>query len=511
MSQLSPPNRSTGQLRPGQLPALLVCAACYLGLAYYTPRAHFGQLLALFGLAFGTYAYLLRTGLPLRAGLVAALLLRLLWLPALPALSDDYHRFRWDGLLVAAGQNPYLHRPDEFLLPVAGCLLPVDSWNKEVKAARHSDQREKSRGLMMAGSKPQQAGLPRHARFLPLVEMTFSSFLPTPNNQKQTTNNQQLATEYPLLNSPHYYSVYPPVCQALFGAAAWLQPSSARGFVVWLRVVLLLAEAGSTALLLALLRRLGQPPARALWYLLNPLVIVELTGNIHFEALLICLWLLAIWLLGRGRGAWSAGVLGLAVGTKLLPVLMLPLLVRRLGWRRAVGYGAVAGATVAALFAPFVSVALVRNLGRSLELYFHSFEFNASVYYLLRAVGYYFKGYNIIATLGPALAATAAAAGLLLAYFERRPTLATLPRALLLFLTAYYLLATTVHPWYLTPLVALSVLTSYRYALVWSGLAVLSYAAYQTSAYIENLWLVGLEYGVVGVFLIKNYKVKSKG
>ena len=504
---MSQQQQVAGKLWPGQVPALLVCAACYLGLAYYTPRANFGQLLALFGLAFGAYAYLLRTGLPLRLGLGAALLLRLLWLPALPTLSDDYHRFRWDGLLVAAGQNPYLHRPDEF-------LLPVGNWDKEVDSARHFDPREKSRVLTMS-SKPQQAGLTRHARFLPRVEMTFSSFLPTStSNQQPATNNQQLATEYPLLNSPHYYSVYPPVCQALFGAAAWLQPRSARGFVVWLRVVVLLAEAGSAALLLALLRRLGQPPTQALGYLLNPLVIVELTGNLHFEALMICLWLLAVWLLARGRGAWSAGVLGLAVGTKLLPVLMLPLLVRRLGWWRAVGYGAVAGATVAALFAPFVSAALVRNIGRSLELYFHSFEFNASVYYLLRASGYYFKGYNIIATLGPALAATAAAAGLLLAYFERRPTLVTLPRALLLLLTAYYLLATTVHPWYLTPLVALSTLTSYRYALVWSGLAVLSYAAYQTSAYTENLWLVGLEYGVVLAVLvgelIKNYELKIK-
>ena len=483
MSQQQP---ELGQLRPGQVPALLVGAACYLGLAYYTPRAQFGQLLALFGLAFGAYAYLLRTGLPLRVGLVAALLLRLLWLPALPALSDDYHRFRWDGLLVAAGQNPYLHRPDEFLLPVAGCLLPVDTYSIAASS--------------IPLNQPPRTKLPTNTK------------KPETNKNQPTTNNQQQITEYPLLNSPHYYSVYPPVCQALFGAAAWLQPGSTRGFVVWLRVVVLLAEAGSAALLLALLRRLGQPPTRALWYLLNPLVIVELTGNLHFEALMICLWLLAVWLLTRGRGARSAGALGLAVGTKLLPVLMLPLLVRRLGWWRAVGYGAVAGATVAALFAPFVSAALVGNIGRSLELYFHSFEFNASVYYLLRAVGYYFKGYNIIATLGPLLAATAAAAGLLLAYFERRPTLATLPRALLLLLTIYYLLATTVHPWYLTPLVALSALTTYRYALVWSGLAVLSYAAYQTSAYVENLWLVGLEYGVVAAVLVwelgKNYQVE---
>jgi hypothetical protein len=43
----------------------------------------------------------------------------------------------------------------------------------------------------------------------------------------------------------------------------------------------------------------------------------------------------------------------------------------------------------------------------------------------------------------------------------------------------------------------LACLNSWRYPLVWSAMAVLSYAAYQTEAYQENLWLVGLEYLVV--------------
>ncbi|RDC62805.1 hypothetical protein [Adhaeribacter pallidiroseus] len=62
------------------------------------------------------------------------------------------------------------------------------------------------------------------------------------------------------------------------------------------------------------------------------------------------------------------------------------------------------------------------------------------------------------------------------------------------------------HPWYLTTLVALSVLTFYRYALVWSGLAVLSYATYQTASYHENLYLTALEYSLVFGWLIYEYK-----
>ena len=427
--------------RFSQLLALLVSAAAYAGLAYATPRAEFGLLFGLLAVALAAYAWLLRTQLPLRWGLGAALAFRLLWLPAQPALSDDIYRFRWDGLLVAHGINPFQFRPDELIADGGRTALPA-------AAAR--------------------------AELLPEL--------------------QQL---YRQLNSPHYYSVYPPVSQAIFGAAAWLFPTSERDFAMGLRVAVLLAEAGTAWLLLALLPLLGWPAARALRYLLHPLVIVELTGNLHFEALAICFVLLAVWLLQRQQWVRSAGALGLAVAAKLLPLLALPLLVRRLGWRRSVAYAAVVAGSLLVLFVPFVSVALVVNISRSINLYFRSFEFNASIYYLLRAIGYRITGYNEIARIGPTLALAAASFGLGLAWRERRPTMATLPVALLLLLTGYYALATTVHPWYITPLIALAPLTRFRYPLVWGAAAVLSYAAYRTTAYTENLWLVGLEYAVV--------------
>ena len=429
-----------------QASALLLSAAAYVGLAYATPRAAFGLLLGLFGVALLAYAWLLRSQLPWRWGVAAALAFRLLWLPAQPALSDDVFRFHWDGLLVAHGVNPFRFRPDELIADGARVALP-DATQRNI-------------------------------------------VLP------------QLQQLYGKLNSPHYYSVYPPVCQAVFGVAARWFPASDAGFAVGLRAFVLLAELTTAWLLLALLRKLSAPPEQALRYLLHPLVIVELTGNLHFEALAICFVLLAIWLLHRQRWARSAGALGLAVAAKLLPLLALPLLVRRLGWRRFAAYAAAAAGTLLALFAPLISVALVINISRSLNLYFRSFEFNASIYYVLRTVGYHLTGYNEIARIGPALALAAAVFGLGLAGRERRPTLATLPVALLLLFTGYYALATTVHPWYITPLIALAPLTRFRYPLVWGGAAVLSYAAYRTSAYTENLWLVALEYAVVYAVLV---------
>ena len=47
------------------------------------------------------------TSLPLRVAIVAAVILRLIFLPVVPTLSDDYHRYVWDGRVQLAGINPY--------------------------------------------------------------------------------------------------------------------------------------------------------------------------------------------------------------------------------------------------------------------------------------------------------------------------------------------------------------------------------------------------------------------
>jgi hypothetical protein len=54
--------------------------------------------------------------LPLRGAIVAAIVFRLIFLPVGPSLSDDYHRYVWDGRVQLAGVNPYKYRPYEHAL-----------------------------------------------------------------------------------------------------------------------------------------------------------------------------------------------------------------------------------------------------------------------------------------------------------------------------------------------------------------------------------------------------------
>ena len=69
-------------------------------------------------------------------------------------------------------------------------------------------------------------------------------------------------------------------------------------------------------------------------------------------------------------------------------------------------------------------------------------------------------------------------------------------------LTVYLLMSTTVHPWYITPLVALAVFTDYRFPIAWSMLVIVSYAGYTETGYTENINLVITEYVLLAITLI---------
>jgi predicted membrane-bound dolichyl-phosphate-mannose-protein mannosyltransferase len=231
-------------------------------------------------------------------------------------------------------------------------------------------------------------------------------------------------------------------------------------------------------------------------------VILELTGNLHFEALLIFFLLLALYALFYQRTAWAGVAFGLAVGVKLIPLMFLPFVWRRLGLKQFLLFGATLVLTLAAVFYPLISMDELRHIGQSIDLYFRKFEFNASVYYLLRWLGFRISGYNQIAIIGPLLSVATVATILSMALVKKLASTRRLMGYMAAALAIYLFLATTVHPWYITTLLALTTVSHFRFAVVWSGLAILTYAAYRASTYHENLLLVSLEYAVVFLWLL---------
>jgi len=305
------------------------------------------------------------------------------------------------------------------------------------------------------------------------------------------------AALYAQLNSAEYYTVYPPVAQGVFALACYIFPNSIVGSVFVMKLFLWLMELGTCWLLWRLLMHWQLPLRNILLYALHPLAIIEITGNLHFEGAMIFFFLLALWWAVRGRLTLSAAGLALSFASKMLSLLALPFLLRILGWRRTLLYGLVFAGATALLFAPLIDLEVLRHFGASLNLYFRQFEFNASVYYIARWIGYEISGHNRIAYIGPALAAVAALSMLVIALRSRRNELKQWPDFLLTAITIYLFLGTTVHPWYLCMPLVLSVLCRCKYAALWAIVAVLSYHKYAMPDQQERLWVSAIEYLMV--------------
>jgi alpha-1,6-mannosyltransferase len=299
------------------------------------------------------------------------------------------------------------------------------------------------------------------------------------------------------LNSQNYHTVYPPVCQFIFGLAAKIAGGNILGNIIVIRLVILMAEFGTIIFLYKLASKLSWSSKAIAIYAFNPLVILELTGNLHLEAVMLLFIVLSIYLLVASRRIYAGLFFGLAVGVKLLPLIFLPLLIKRLGLAKSIIFYAIVGATMAVLFLPFYSADLIPGLFSSLRLYFQRFEFNASFYYMLRWIGYQFAGHNIISNLGIFLASLTFFTIIAIAVTEKKVTWLSLFKSMLMCLTVYFLLATTVHPWYITSLVLVSLFTSCLYPIIWSIVIIVSYAAYRTVPYSENLWLISVEYVIL--------------
>lgn len=339
-----------------------------------------------------------------------------------------------------------------------------------------------------------------------LIAQGENPFLTTPQQYAAThTLSDEMRIALEKMNSPEYHTVYPPICQYTWAAAHSLGGSFST-WIILLRAMHILFDLGSVVLLIALLRKWSLPEGWAIGYAFNPLVIMEGTANLHPEVLMGFFVLLFISSLEITRWSRAGIALGAAIATKLLPALVLPFLVRRIGWRHTFIVGGFAALTFIALFLPFINAQLIEHIASSLDLYYRSFEFNASVYAVCRELGIAIKGYNPIHVIGPMLAVLAGMVILLIA-FRHRPE-----RWISAWLTAwgvYFFLSTTVHPWYVVPLVAIAVLTQARWALVWSYTALFSYAHY--SSHSDASWWIIAEYAAVfGVYVMEIIRTRME-
>lgn len=283
-------------------------------------------VLLLLAIAFALHLFSLRLALRSakqvavsRTVLLGAVLFRVILLPSLPIQEVDLYRYLWDGAVVANGGNPYRLSPQQVL------------------AASHEDSR------------------PSHLNVL--VDLR--------------TRSPACAEALQRIHFGELITVYPPVSQAVFGLASIVVPDHTSLYqrVLTMKVVLTLFDLITVWLLLAILRRVGRPTGWAMLYAWSPLVLKEFANSGHLDSIAVCLTAGAVLCLLHGIseikcGSWyswlalSSAVLGLGVGAKLYPVVLVPTLAfwagHKLGWRAGFAYLFVALLSSTASLAPML-------------------------------------------------------------------------------------------------------------------------------------------------------------
>ena len=431
-------------LKTNKLTLLLILASfCLYGVfAYNLARTDHTNLISIYIVLFGLFIKIVNNNKNNFKLLIAiAIISRLIFLIAIPNLSQDFYRFIWDGRMILQGFNPYLYTP---------------------------------------------------ASFIALGEYPISQA-------------QQLVVGMQALNASHY-SNYPPINQLLFTLANLFTSSSILGSVIGLRLIIIAADIGTLYLGAKLLKRLELSQYKIFWFILNPFIVIELTGNLHFEGVMLFFLILSLYLLHKNKWQWSAVIFALSISTKLVPLLFLPLFVKwfrvkedhtKIDFKKLIYFYIIIGVSTLVLFTPFFSMEFVNNYSKTVGLWFGDFEFNASIYYIAREFGYLITGYNQIAIIGKILPVIIFTSIWYIALTRQNQNFITLIKSMLIAFTVYLLLSTTVHPWYIASILLLSIFTNYKYPLIWSFIIIISYLAYANADNTENLWIIGFEYLVV--------------
>ena len=203
-----------------------------------------------------------------RLGLVflIGLAMRLSMLGAEPVLDDDWHRYAWDGATVAAGVDPYAYAPAD-----AGMFATDEAPDALVSLAEDN----------------------------PVIHSR--------------------------INFPFVKTIYPPVAQAGFLTAHALSPFSLNAW----RLVLVAVESATFWLLIVAMAAYGRQAWWVALYWWNPLIVFQLIGAAHMDALLPPFLLGAMLAARKGAPALTGLGLALAIGVKIWPILLAP----ALGWR----------------------------------------------------------------------------------------------------------------------------------------------------------------------------------
>jgi len=234
-----------------------------------------------------------------------------------PNTSTDSARYAWDGIVQNAGISPYAYAPTDERLDD---LRPEWLFQEPVINQRGD--------AVCPGERIQRAYKD------PSGDLFCSA-----------------------LNRSDVPTIYPPASEIFFaGVRAITGPTPQY----WpLQLTGLLLSVGTTIMLLAGMARRGINLRNAAVWAWCPLVATEAITNSHIDMLGVIFTLAAVFLVSAGR-QWRGGImLGIAIATKLIPVIAAPAMLRNRGWKVIIA----SIVTFALLYVPYVLATGISVLG----------------------------------------------------------------------------------------------------------------------------------------------------
>ena len=282
----------------------------------------------------------------------------------------------------------------------------------------------------------------------------------------------------------NYVSNYQPGGQMVFALGYIIGGESMYG----LKIVYLLCDALLFFALVKLMRKRNLPDYYLLIYAWLPLPLFEYYVNAHLDIAALPFFVLAILYAAENKYWRGALVFSVSLLIKFYAVFALPFLIKKLNLKLKIGYVAAIAILVALSYLPFFNDR--HSVFETLIIYLRRWEFNGSVYKIF------------VSLFQDTMRARMVCTGLfiafgLLVFFKGKDIVKSTYWAYLLFV----IFGTTIYPWYLGWLAVLHPFGELGAVGALFFMVNLSNFTPFGDVWVEQTWVVALEYIVVFGFL----------
>jgi alpha-1,6-mannosyltransferase len=337
----------------------------------------------------------------------------------------------------------------------------------------------------------------------------INPFLQTPVQYATKHNLSVIQTEiFPLLNSPNYYTVYPPIAQYIYSICGIVNAQNLTINIVLIRIIYATFYIGFVIALYHYAKMKKLDFRYVVVLIFNPIVLIEGFVNLHIEWVMLFFVICSLYFIENKKYLLSSVLFGLAISSKLHIAIALPFVVLLAKSKNTFTYLTIATATVCILFTPFMNFTTISNIWLSITLFIDTFEFNASIFYIVKSIGYNLVGYDTIRTAGPLLNVLSGF-GILVLYIRSYQNKIEPLRAATYAFTIFYLLASIVHPWYIIVPFFFGLLSNVKYPFIWLLLGWVSYHAYTPLGFNENYVWVLTEYLLLFGVIIYEFRSRN--